>query len=270
VYRSEAALALTDTPDFEPRSFVTSRDTVYVVASSQHQRVAAPVVVALLEEIRTTTFAEATRRAWADGRLIPPVLYLLDEIANIAPLPELPSIVSEGGGQGLVVVACLQDLSQARERWKTRADGFLSLFGTKVLLRGLGDVATLKAVSDLVGDHDVETVSVTKESPSWWSGRRTEQGRGDSNRLTQHTVSRQGDGGRRVQRTYSRRREPQLPVHMIAQGQPGRALLLRTGMPWSWVRLTPWFERQPWRQLAAAPGPATVSPRAEGSPDAAA
>ena len=130
VYRSEGALALTDAPDFEPSAFVNSRDTVYVVASSHHQRVAAPMIVALLDDICTATFAEATRRAWSNARLDPPVLYLLDEVANIAPLPALPSIVSEGGGQGLVVVACLQDLSQARQRWKEHAEGFLSLFGT--------------------------------------------------------------------------------------------------------------------------------------------
>ena len=254
VYRSEAALALTDNPDFEPPAFVGSRDTVYVVASSQHQRVAAPMVVALLEEIRAATFAEAARRAWSSEKLVPPVLYLLDEIANIAPLPALPSIVSEGGGQGLLVVACLQDLSQARERWKERADGFLSLFGTKVLLRGLGDVVTLKAVSDLVGDHEVEVVSDTKEASIWGSrlGKKPDSG---------------GDRGWRVQRTYSRRREPQLPVHVIAQGQPGHALLLRTGMPWTWMRLTPWYEARPWRHLADAPAPATISSPPEGSPD---
>jgi type IV secretory pathway TraG/TraD family ATPase VirD4 len=246
VYRSEAALALTDAPNFEPAAFVSSRDTVYVVASSHHQRVAAPMIVALLEEICTATFAEAGRRAWSNARLDPPVMYLLDEVANIAPLPALPSIVSEGGGQGLVVVACLQDLSQARQRWKEHADGFLSLFGTKVLLRGLGDVATLKAVSDLIGDHEVTEVTDTKEMSFFG----TQLGK--------------------KSRSYTRRRESRLPVHTIAQGQPGRALILRTGSRtyWRWVRLTPWFEARPWRDLVGVQGAAAVSPLAEGSPDA--
>jgi type IV secretion system protein VirD4 len=238
VYRSEAALALTDSPNLEPAAFVSGRDTVYVVASSHHQRVAAPMIVALLQEIYTATFAEAGRRAWSSARLDPPVLYLLDEVANIAPLPALPSIVSEGGGQGLVVVACLQDLSQARQRWKEHADGFLSLFGTKVLLRGLGDVVTLKAISDLVGDHEVIEVTDTKQMSFF------------------------GAQSGKKSRSYTRRREPRLPVHNIAQGQPRRALLLRTGSQtyWRWVRLTPWFEAQPWRELVGAQNATTALP----------
>ena len=58
-------------------------------------------------------------RRWAAGSRAP-VLLALDELANIAPLPELPSMVSEGGGQGLVTLACFQDLSQARHRWPGR------------------------------------------------------------------------------------------------------------------------------------------------------
>jgi type IV secretion system protein VirD4 len=244
VYRSEAAVALTDDPTFDPAAFVNSRDTVYVVAPSHSQRVAAPMIVALLKEIAHATFTEAGRHAWAGKRLDPPVLYLLDEVANIAPLPALPSMVSEGGGQGLVIVACLQDLSQARQRWKEHAEGFLSLFGTKVLLRGLGDVVTLKAVSDLVGDHEVEAVTDSRELTFFGAqlGKRS--------------------------RSYGRRREPRLPVHVIAQGQPGHALLLRTGARtyWKWIRLTPWFESHPWRDLVDTQRPSTV---AEGSPHAA-
>jgi len=53
------------------------------------------------------------------------MLFALDEVANIAPL-ELPQIASEGGGQGLMLLAALQDLSQARARWGAQADGFLT------------------------------------------------------------------------------------------------------------------------------------------------
>jgi type IV secretion system protein VirD4 len=101
VYRSEAALAVTDAPNFSPQEFVSSRDTVYVTASSQHQRLAAPLVVALLAEIQAATFAVAARQSWHGNALAPPMLWMLDEVANIAPIPELPAIVSEGGGQGL-------------------------------------------------------------------------------------------------------------------------------------------------------------------------
>jgi len=42
-------------------------------------------------------------------------------------------MVSEGAGQGVLTLACLQDLSQARGRWGGAAEGFLSLFGTTVV-----------------------------------------------------------------------------------------------------------------------------------------
>ncbi len=69
-------------------------------------------------------------------------------------------MVSEGGGQGLVTLACFQDLSQARHRWPGQADGFPSLFGTTVVLPGIGDVRTLEALSVLSGDHEIVVRSV--------------------------------------------------------------------------------------------------------------
>ena len=61
-------------------------------------------------------------------------------------------MVSEGAGQGLLTLACLQDLSQARSRWGGAAEGFFSLFGTTVVLPGIGDVRTLEAISSLAGE----------------------------------------------------------------------------------------------------------------------
>ena len=61
------------------------------MTARERQRVVAPMVVALLEEIRAATFAEAARRHWAGGRLDPPVIYLLDE-------PEENSLSERGPG----------------------------------------------------------------------------------------------------------------------------------------------------------------------------
>ena len=61
----------------------------------------------LLAEIRRATYQAHRQRALTSGR----VLFALDEAANIAPLEELPQIASEGGGQGLTLLAAFQDLS---------------------------------------------------------------------------------------------------------------------------------------------------------------
>ncbi|HTV10864.1 MAG TPA: TraM recognition domain-containing protein [Acidimicrobiales bacterium] len=71
-------------------------------------------------------------------------------------------------GQGLLTMACLQDLSQVRGRRGQAADGFFSLFGTKVLLGGIGDMKTLEAVSRLAGQVDVPVRSVNRSA--CWSG----------------------------------------------------------------------------------------------------
>ena len=81
------------------------------------------------------------------------LLLALDEIANVAPLPDLTTIVSEGGGLGVTTLACLQDLSQARHRWGEVASGFLSLFPTSVVLPGITDRDTLELVSMVAGQQ---------------------------------------------------------------------------------------------------------------------
>ena len=86
----------------------------------------------------------------------------LDEVANIAPIHDLPALVSEAGGQHLHVLACLQDLSQARSRWgNDAADGFLSLLQTKLILTGIADPRTLEAISLALGEYDRQLISHT-------------------------------------------------------------------------------------------------------------
>ncbi len=245
VYQSDAALTVTGHPNFDPKAFVTSRDTVYITASSQYQKATAPLVVALLAEIQAATFAAAAQQDWDGARLSPPMLWVLDEVANIAPIPELPAIVSEGCGQGLVVVACLQDLSQARRRWGDEANGFLSLFGTKLIFRGLLDMPTLKSISELAGEHDVTVVSESqiKGKPLLAKDRTA----GKLRAVRSLSSSRE--------RTYTKqpRPEPQLPVSVIAQGQDGKVLLLRSGQDrvpaWTFIRYTPWYCSSPWREV---------------------
>ncbi len=65
---------------------------------------------------------DATRRAAAasPGERLDPPLLLLDEVANIAPLPSLPNLLADGGGSGINTVAVLQSLAQARTRGPLR------------------------------------------------------------------------------------------------------------------------------------------------------
>jgi type IV secretory pathway TraG/TraD family ATPase VirD4 len=220
-YRSARALQLADVANFDPSWFPYGGDTIYVCAPARYQALIAPVVVAFLEQVRAATY-----RAAADRSLRLPVTLVLDEVANVAPLPDLPAMVSEGGGQGLLMLACLQDLSQARGRWGAAADGFFSLFGAKVLLPGIGDMKTLEAVSRLAGQVDVSVSSVNRSA--WWSGRPS------------------------ANTTQSWRRQARLPVDQAHSLPAGSALVIGSAQPPRLVGLTPWWGYPPFSDALAA------------------
>jgi type IV secretion system protein VirD4 len=224
-YRSARALQLADEPNFDPTQFPIGADTIYVCAPARYQALMAPAVVAFLEQVRAATYRSA-----ATGALPLPVTLVLDEVANVAPLPDLPAMVSEGGGQGLLTLACLQDLSQARTRWGPAAEGFFSLFGTKVLLPGVGDMATLNAVSRLAGQADVAVRSVN--TSAWWSPRPS------------------------ANITYSTRLQPRLPVDRAHSLPPGTALLITGAHPPNLVYLTSWWAYPPFCEARWARPPA--------------
>ena len=91
--------------------------TLYLSATVREQRRLRPLFVALIESV----VEEAYARSAATGRpLDPPLLVVLDEAANIAPLPDLDVIASTGAGHGVQLLTVLQDLAQAHDRWGSR------------------------------------------------------------------------------------------------------------------------------------------------------
>jgi type IV secretory pathway TraG/TraD family ATPase VirD4 len=200
-WRTDAARVASSAPPLDIARFLAGANTLHVVAPSRHQVAAAPLVVGLLDAL-----VHATYERHEEGASL---LLALDELANVAPLPSLPSIVSEGAGQGVLVLGCLQDLSQARVRWGAAADGFLSLFPTTVALRGIADVTTLDALSHLAGRHESVTTSVARAR----RGHRV---------VTRSIVERQ-----------------RLAPDEIGRGVVGHALALDAANRLGWVTLTP-------------------------------
>jgi type IV secretory pathway TraG/TraD family ATPase VirD4 len=233
-YRTEAALRSAEGARLDAVKFVNDggAHTLYVCASGRQQRHAAPIIAGLLREIRDATYLRAAElsaalRAGAPIHRPPPVLAVLDEMANIAPLRDLPAMVSEGGSQGLLVLGCLQDLSQARARWGHEADGFFSLFGTKIILPGIGDVRTLEAVSALCGEKQVTLRSATAgPALATLTGR-----------------------GRAASMTVSTRTQRRVPVDAIAAGRPGMGFVLDSKGKCGFEGLTPSHQSLPWREV---------------------
>jgi type IV secretion system protein VirD4 len=233
-YRTESALASTDLPPLDAAEFCRGPNTMYICSAGRRQHQFAPLVVAALGDVRDATYDR--ERVGDHGA---PTLLALDEVANIAPIPDLPTMLSEGAGQGLLVLACLQDLSQARSRWGSAADGFLTLFGTTVVFPGIADVATLRDLSALAGDHELATTTVG-------------QAVGERGRI-------------RPSSSVSTVRVPRLPVDVLSRGTPGRALVIDPDRTFGSVELTPAYATSPWRELTAN-GPRAVrrEPRARG------
>jgi hypothetical protein len=153
------------------------------------------------------------------------VVFALDEVAGIAPLPGLPSLAAEGGGQGVVTLACLQDLSQARTRWGDAAEGFFSLFNHKLVFPGIGDYRTLQLISSLAGDVQVPVRSV--------------------NRVPNPILATIAGSKQMPTVTTSMMWRPRLPVDAIAQGHPGYALRIAGSYP-TWAKIGPWWSHGIW------------------------
>ena len=231
-YNADAVRRNAAHPNFDADRFVAGADTIYITAPAHKQALCAPLVVGLLEQIRHATYRVAPE-AIRDGR--PPVYVCLDEVANMAPIHDLPALVSEAGGQHLHVMVCLQDLSQARKRWgDNAADGFLSLFQTKVILSGIADPKTLDAVSLCLGEYDRQVVTHTLGRSRPETGFFEHSRPTDTESVAYHTT-----------------RQRVLSPGEIACLPPGRALHLQ-GTRWGLIRSTPWYRSLPWKRIASA------------------
>jgi type IV secretory pathway TraG/TraD family ATPase VirD4 len=225
-YSSTGALTAAREPNFDASAFVHSRETIYIHAPAEQQALAAPLVCGLLSEIRAATYT-----AHRNGTLGSRLLFALDEAANIAPLADLPQIASEGGSQGLQFLACFQDLSQARARWGQGADGFLTLFGTKLILPGVADQRTLESVSVALGEYDRQMVA---------TGTTRAGGVFDPGPA--------GFPRKQTSKTVSTQRQRVLSPGEIAGIPAGEGLHLE-GVAWQLLTLTPAHRSEPWHTL---------------------
>lgn len=145
---------------FDAEAFLNSRDTLYLLGTGAGVGAAAGLLAALIEDI-----TEAARRLAArstGARLDPPLALVLDEIANLSPLPSLPTLMADGGGTGITPIVVLQSLSQARSKWDADAAGAIwDAAIAKIILGGGSNARDLKELSDLIGQRDEHTLSTS-------------------------------------------------------------------------------------------------------------
>ncbi|MER5529625.1 type VI secretion protein [Streptomyces sp. NPDC002677] len=103
-------------------SFVAEGGTLYVVGESIEDPRTNPGAMPLLTALASSVVERGRRMAErsSSGRLDPPLTLVLDDVAAVAPLPQLPDLLAAGVDQGLPTLALLRSHEQARSRWPHR------------------------------------------------------------------------------------------------------------------------------------------------------
>ncbi|GHI98172.1 hypothetical protein TPA0906_00380 [Streptomyces olivaceus] len=208
--RDEKVLAWV-TPDkdrmrFDPETFATSTDTLYLLSKKGGPSSA---LVAAVADAVFTAGTEAGERH--GGRLPEPMRAVLDEAANICKIADLPDLYSHLGSRGITPFVILQSYRQGVKAWgEVGMDSMWSAATKKVIGVGIDDAKFAQDISSLTGAHYVERGSYSKSK----------------------------DGG---SRSWSEQREQVLDPAEIRAMRKGTALLMSTGMPVAQIGLRPWY-----------------------------
>ncbi|GGN37824.1 hypothetical protein FHR83_005377 [Actinoplanes campanulatus] len=151
--------------EFKPVEWLRESGTLYLVGTRDAQALIAPLMAAVSEDILYQARRLALR---SDGDRIEPALYFVgDEIANIAPIPSLPSLMSEGGGSGISVDVFAQNRHQLRQRWGDKGGQAIADSANAWLLMGAStDAAALRDAQAVAGQ-----ITDITSGASWGSGR---------------------------------------------------------------------------------------------------
>lgn len=202
-------------------------NTLFVCAPTHEQHRLAPVFTALVSQVLLVAYERVMRRGRA---LEPPLLVVLDEAANVAPLSELDALAATAASHGIQLVTVWQDMAQVAARYGARAATVVNNHRAKVVLSGISDPATLDHVSVLVGDEEVDQASTTTDA----------------------------DGRRSTTRSVSSRRLA--PADALRRIRPGEGVLVYGHLPPARLRLRPWFaDRHLARRATGGQGVPTAS-----------
>ncbi len=196
--------------EFVPAAFVETRETLYLLSKNVAGGTsAASLVSALTTEVRVAAERAGERRG---GRIDPPLVLVLDEVANICRIRDLPEQYSHMGSRSIIPIAILQSYAQGERVWGKA--GMKELWGAatvKLIGSGADDADFAEDISRIVGEHDVDVLSYSRG-----------QGGGSSSTST--------------------RRERILPAAGVRALPKTHAVLLATGIKPAMIRLLPWYD----------------------------
>lgn len=212
-------------PQFKPFSFATSRDTLYLL-SKDGGGSASAIIAAAADAVMRAAVIVAER---SGGRLDPPALCVLDEAANVCRISDLPDLYSHLGSRGVIPMTILQSYRQGQRCWgEAGMDALYSAATVKIIGSGIDDADFADRLSRQVGDHDVQTTSVSTSE----SGKST---------------------------SVSMRTERTLPPDAIRALPKGKVLLLATGIRVAMLNLKPWYKQPSAKVVGPASARATMA-----------
>ncbi|WP_402378030.1 TraM recognition domain-containing protein [Isoptericola rhizosphaerae] len=131
---------------FDVEEFLDGSNTLYLLSSDGAGNVA-PLITALADTV--VRAAKTRSQKSPGGRLWPPLRLVLEEAANVAPLPNLPGLMSDSGGRGITTMVIVQSHAQMIERWgRSGADAIRAAATVHLYLPGIKESDVLKELSD--------------------------------------------------------------------------------------------------------------------------
>jgi type IV secretory pathway TraG/TraD family ATPase VirD4 len=194
---------------------IDSDDTLYIVGTEDVQDELRPIFVGLIDAL----VVRVGERVQQGQRADKPLLVLLDEAANSAPLTKLPQYAATLRSRDVQLVTIFQDYGQVVRRWGSdNAKSILNNHVARVLLPGMADPDLLEIFSNLVGERQAVSTTVSE-----------------------------GAHGPSTSETH--RWERLAPVSELRTLPAGHAVLIHDNTPPAKVRLRPYYREAEWRDL---------------------
>lgn len=132
-YADPFVAAETARADFGPGDLLGGdNNTLYLCAPETEQERLRAVFSTVIQQYVDAAYVMAAR----SGALDPAILVMLDEAANIAPIPALAGLASTGGGQGIQLFTVFQDVAQIRKQYGDAATTIVNNHGARIVTPG--------------------------------------------------------------------------------------------------------------------------------------
>jgi len=138
--------------------------TLYLIAAGDDDSPVTPLFRALASWVHYEAGLAGSKSR--HKRLDPPLLMALDEVTQVCPV-DLPVMLSDSAGKGVLIEAVCHSKSQLEERWgKHGADTVWACSGTKILLGAISDPDTLEDAPSCAAPSRRTTAKSRSSRPS--------------------------------------------------------------------------------------------------------